>query len=161
MRRIVTGRNHDDKSVFVADEDVDHELAPSGGRVVRIWGDDETAALPTDGTPPTFDSLFPPAGGYRVLFSTLIPGARRPKDMPADAHAQFEDGDTGMHTSATVDVCLVIDGEVYIELDDGAEKLLSPGDVLIQNGTRHAWHNRSDRECTVMITMIGATVDGA
>jgi hypothetical protein len=30
-----------------------------------------------------------------------------------------------------------------LELDDGAEVVLKAGDCVIQNGTRHAWHNRS------------------
>src|SRR4051812_20632538 len=110
MRRIVTGRDQHAKSVFVSDVELEHELSPSGGRVVRVWGGDEGLSLPTDGIEPAYESLFPPAGGFRVLYSTLVPGARRSNDMPAAANAQFEDGNSGMHTSATIDVCLVVDG---------------------------------------------------
>ncbi len=165
MRRIVTGRDDDGRSVFVSDVELAPEPSPSGGRVVHVWGDDDVPALPTDGTPPTYDSLFPPPAGFRVLYSTLLPGSRRVEHLPSDqpggdaphAHAHFEAGSSGMHTSDTVDICLVIDGEVYVELDDGAERLLTAGDVLVQNGTRHAWHNRSGRECSIVITMVGAT----
>ena len=50
-----------------------------------------------------------------------------------------------MHTTQTVDLDLVLEGEIWLELDDGEEVLLGPGDCVIQNGTRHAWHNRSSR----------------
>jgi quercetin dioxygenase-like cupin family protein len=32
----------------------------------------------------------------------------------------------------------VLEGEVWLELDDGAEVRLRPGDTVVQNGTRHA-----------------------
>ena len=54
-----------------------------------------------------------------------------------------EPDDPGMHTTDTVDFDFVVSGEVYLELDDGAEVLLKPGDCVVQNGTRHRWNNRS------------------
>ena len=33
---------------------------------------------------------------------------------------------------------------VCLELDNGAEVTLEPGDVVVQNGTRHRWHNRGN-----------------
>jgi mannose-6-phosphate isomerase-like protein (cupin superfamily) len=53
----------------------------------------------------------------------------------------------GMHTTDTVDFDVIISGEAYLELDDGAEVLLKAGDGVIQNGTPHAWHNRSSEKC--------------
>ncbi len=44
----------------------------------------------------------------------------------------------GMHTTDTVDFDVILSGEVYLELDDGAEVLLKAGDCVVQNGTRHA-----------------------
>jgi hypothetical protein len=41
-------------------------------------------------------------------------------------------------------------------LDDGAEVLLKAGDGVIQNGTRHAWHNRSAEKCVIAVTLVGA-----
>jgi quercetin dioxygenase-like cupin family protein len=62
----------------------------------------------------------------------------------------------GMHTTDTVDFDVVISGEVVLELDDGAEVLLKAGDCVIQNGTRHAWHNRSSNKCVIAVTLLGA-----
>jgi hypothetical protein len=55
----------------------------------------------------------------------------------------LEPAHPGMHISDTVDLDVIVSGEVYVELDDGAEVRLKAGDCVIQNGTRHAWHNRS------------------
>jgi len=62
----------------------------------------------------------------------------------------------GMHTTDTVDFDVVVFGEVVLELDDGAEVVLKAGDCVIQNGTRHAWHNRSGEKCVIAVTLVGA-----
>jgi hypothetical protein len=33
---------------------------------------------------------------------------------------------------------------------------LKAGDVLVQNGTRHSWENRSDQPCTMIGVMVGS-----
>jgi quercetin dioxygenase-like cupin family protein len=63
----------------------------------------------------------------------------------------------GMHTTDTVDIDIVLSGEVWLELDDGAEVKLEAGDCVIQNGTRHAWHNRTDSPVQMFAALIGAT----
>jgi uncharacterized cupin superfamily protein len=45
---------------------------------------------------------------------------------------------------------------VILELDDGAEVLLSPGDVVVQNGTRHRWRVVGDVPATMAAFIIGA-----
>ena len=62
----------------------------------------------------------------------------------------------GMHTTHTVDFDLVVSGEVWLELDDGAEVHLRAGDGVVQNGTRHAWRNRSDQPCVIAVALVGA-----
>jgi hypothetical protein len=39
-----------------------------------------------------------------------------------------------MHTTDTVDYDTIISGELCLELDDGKEVRLKPGDIVIQNG---------------------------
>ena len=43
-----------------------------------------------------------------------------------------------------------------LELDDGATKKLAPRDVDVQNGTRHAWRNNSDKPATMLFVLVGA-----
>jgi hypothetical protein len=62
-----------------------------------------------------------------------------------------------MHTTEAIDYGLPIEGEIHLELDDGAIKKLSPREVVIQNGTRHAWWNESAKPATMLFVLIGAT----
>ena len=64
--------------------------------------------------------------------------------------------DPGMHTTDTVDFEVVISGEIVLELDDGAEKVLRAGDTNIQNGTRHRWHNRGSEPAVIATFIVGA-----
>ncbi len=68
----------------------------------------------------------------------------------------MEPSHPGTHTTDTVDLDLVISGEVFLELDDGAEVRLGPGDCVVQNGTRHAWHNRSSEPAVSFVALLGA-----
>jgi hypothetical protein len=48
-----------------------------------------------------------------------------------------------MHRTRSVDYGVVLDGEIWLELEDGAQTLLTPGDTVVQIAGRHAWHNRT------------------
>ena len=61
-----------------------------------------------------------------------------------------------MHTTDTVDIVLVLSGEITLELDDGVQVHLQAGDTVVQNGTRHAWRNTSAEPCTLAGAQIGA-----
>jgi mannose-6-phosphate isomerase-like protein (cupin superfamily) len=126
-------------------------------------------SLPTDGCRPDAPRYFPPLHGFRFGIFTLGPAsAAPPGDLDiAAALAEFEErlpgmaehlepDDPGMHTTDTVDFDYVVSGEVYLELDDGAEVLLKPGDCVVQNGTRHRWNNRGDEPCVIAVCIVGA-----
>ncbi len=51
-----------------------------------------------------------------------------------------------MHRTRTVDCAIVLGGEIDMLLDD-PEIHLEAGDVLIQQGTNHAWLNRGKEPC--------------
>ena len=113
-------------------------------------------------------SYFPPVGGFRFGFFTLppaAPGEPPPeRDMPAILEefeaklpglAQYMEPDNpGMHTTPTVDIDLVISGEVVMELDDGKTVTLRAGRLrraerhppsMAQRGfaSGHAWRSSS------------------
>jgi uncharacterized cupin superfamily protein len=68
-----------------------------------------------------------------------------------------EDGDEpGMHRTDSTDFGVVLSGNVVLELDDGVELSLSPGDVVVQNGTRHRWRVVGGVPATVAAFIIGA-----
>ena len=150
VRKVVTGTNARGLPVFVSDEQVEarqrgHE---PGGGVHPLWGANEPVTLPTSGESFVFALAFPPPGGFRTYLFRIVPEAWHRPGVP-------EMG-VGMHQTHTVDVEYVIAGEVWLELEGGEERLLRAGDVVVQNGTSHAWHNRSDEVCTLAVTVIAA-----
>lgn len=56
----------------------------------------------------------------------------------------------------SVDYDVVLEGEITLELDDGAQVLLRKHDVAVQHGNRHAWRNLSDRPATMLFVLVGA-----
>jgi len=67
-----------------------------------------------------------------------------------------EDGDEpGMHRTDSTDFGILLSGNVVLELDDGAEVSLSPGDVMVLNGTRHRWRVVGDAPATLAAFIIG------
>jgi mannose-6-phosphate isomerase-like protein (cupin superfamily) len=171
IRCVITGRDASGKSVFVKDERVKPITLAwlPGYEFHRFGGSDSKVNLPSNGTTPLPSRYFPPEDGFRFGFFTVPPGtARSATDMDlmsAFAELQqklpgmaevLEPAHPGMHTTATVDFDVVVSGEVWLELDDGAEVQLKAGECVVQNGTRHAWHNRSHEDCVIAVCLVGA-----
>jgi mannose-6-phosphate isomerase-like protein (cupin superfamily) len=172
---VVTGRNKTGKSVIVSNgrvEPVTVALLP-GYQFYRLWGSDSSPALPSDGTPTSQSGWFPSKNGFRFGYFTLPP-AMSTKVEPIATPAALEEvrqklpgildalepDHPGMHTTDSVDFDVVVFGEVVMELDDGAEVVLKAGDCVVQNGTRHAWHNRSSDKCVIAFSLVGAERKG-
>ena len=171
IRCVVTGQTGQGKSVFVHDapiEPITLSLLP-GFEFHRLWGSESVPNLPSDGTAPPHSRYFPPQGGFRFGFFTIPPEAgvaaepaqlalslaELQQKLPGMAEV-LEMDNPGMHTTDTVDFDVILSGEIYLELDDGAEVLLKAGDCVVQNGTRHAWRNRSSENCVIAVTLLGA-----
>src|SRR5882724_5078597 len=138
VRQVVTGHDAKGRAVFVRDEQVDGMPIPGLGELAFLWNADEPATYPNAGNNPGAPGIFPPVGGIRFIMSTYLPsGVVAPEPTP---EMHIEDGDEpGFHRTDTADFGVLLSGNIVAELDDGAEVLLSPGDVLVQNGTRHRW----------------------
>ena len=172
VRRVVTGHNAEGKAVIASDEEVEPVavLLVPGVEFHRLWGADVPPSFPGDGSQPAHVAYFPPVGGFRFGLCSMAPAtsASVPDDLDLTAalaeleqklpgmaaHMEPEAG--GLHTTATVDYEYVLEGEVVLELDDGAEVALRPGDSVVQNGTRHAWHNRGDTTARLVVVIVGA-----
>jgi len=174
IRRVVTGQRADGTSVFVSDRPVDPitvALIP-GAELHALWDSDEAVRLPTDGSRPAAPGWFPPAAGFRFAMVTLPPDSTPPPAGLAMDAALAEMGaklpgllevlerdSPGMHRSDTIDFEYVVAGEIWLELDDGAELHLRAGDTVVQNGTRHAWRNKSSEPCVMAVAIVGARRD--
>lgn len=60
-----------------------------------------------------------------------------------------------MHRTPSVDYGVVLDGEIWLELDDGTQTRLTRGDTIVQIGGRHAWRNKTDRPAAVAFVITG------
>ena len=65
-----------------------------------------------------------------------------------------------MHRTDTVDYAVVLQGSITMLLDE-EDVELSAGDVVIQNGTSHAWANRGQAPCLIAFVLIDARGDPA
>ncbi|RJE21055.1 Cupin domain protein [Aspergillus sclerotialis] len=59
-----------------------------------------------------------------------------------------------MHRTLSVDVGVMIAGEIELLLDSGETRVLKQGDVLIHRGTMHGWRNRSATETARMVCFV-------
>ncbi len=81
IRRVVTGHGPDNKSGVASDTlvgPVTMALAP-GTEFFTLWGGDDAASSPDDGSPHVFSTYFPHAGGFRFCVTTVAP--ERPSEM--------------------------------------------------------------------------------
>ena len=60
-----------------------------------------------------------------------------------------------MHRTGTLDFTTCVLGEIYL-VTDVDEMRMTPGDTVIIRGTNHAWSNRSDKPCLLMVAMVDA-----
>jgi hypothetical protein len=172
VRRVVTGTDARGKSVFLSDGVVPHSrefTSMPGQAQIRVWftpGPPSTtppATEPTDNTGP----VVPGPGGASFVIVRYAPDsvvdspdfdpaaagdelARYAPDMAAD----FEPD--GMHRTRSVDYGVVLEGEVWLELDGGAQTRLTPGDTVVQLAARHAWRNKTQAPATVAFVLTGA-----
>jgi hypothetical protein len=170
-RRIVTGHVNG-TSVVRSDEPLPtYEFKSVPGYLhTLIWVNPATPDLSQEQRFDRYpDSVVPGPGGTALHFVTFPPGAAF-ADPSFDAQAaqaeslvrlpgladHFEKEDPGMHKTNTVDYSIVYDGEIWLELDDGETLHLKRGDVVVQNGTRHAWRAKGAKPATMLFFLNGA-----
>jgi len=168
MRRIVTGHTQSGKSVIVDDAELPRVPIVQDllvGEGTELWATEGTPTIPIEESDhkkrPSFG--FPGPGGTRARISCIHPDnevLRQASEKGVDLVGMWREltgeEEFGMHTTDTIDYGIVLSGEVWLELDDGAEVHLKPGDCVVQNGTRHAWRNKGSETCVMAFVMVGA-----
>ena len=170
LQCVVTGQKKSGKSVIVSHapmQPITTTLMP-GYEFYKVWGEDSPPTLPSDGSQINEAHWFPKRSGFRFAMFTVPPASSVRTTPPTTAKLEevrqklpgmlevLEPDHPGMHTTDSVDFDVVVFGEIVLELDDGAEAVLKAGDCVVQNGTRHAWHNRSADKCVIASCLIGA-----
>jgi len=170
-RRIVT-ENVNGKSSVQSDESMPvYEFSTVPGyQHTLIWVNPTTPDLNKQQRFDSYpDSVVPGPGGTSLHFVTFPPASVfvNPSFDGEAARSEalvrlkgladhFEKEDPAMHKTNTVDYSLVYDGEIWLELDDGETLHLKRGDVVVQNGTRHAWRNKGTEPVTMLFFLNGA-----
>ena len=154
---------------------VDREAEPivsgafPGSEFFLLWGTpDGGAVVSPEPREPRLLPFFPGVGGTRFLITRFPPedvtvwprqddallGADVAEKLPGLLEV-FESDSPGMHTTDSVDYGVCLEGELHLELDNGCEVRITPGTCVVQQGTRHAWRNRSDRPALMCFVVIG------
>ncbi|HTP23994.1 MAG TPA: cupin domain-containing protein [Solirubrobacteraceae bacterium] len=156
VRRIVTGHNEIGEAVIAADEQIAGTgLAEDAGRTnatfFHVWA---THEMPVDlgeeammrqrqGSPTTTHGS---GSGSVLRIGVLAPGTRSP-----------------MHRTQSLDYGICLEGECDMELDGGETVTVRPGDVVVQRGTNHLWHNRGTVPCRfawILLDAQSVKIDG-
>src|SRR5262245_4407972 len=161
-RRVVTGHRDGKGTVLFDGPAPNRKLRQASGLVsTLLWVTDESPAEISGSAdraereigvpPPPLGSIFrvveyPP--GERQMSREAVLKEMGLSGQSASAHA-------GMHKTRSVDYAVVMEGEIDMILDD-CEVHLVAGDVLVQQGTNHAWVNRGERPCRIAFVLIDA-----
>tara|TARA_B110000444_G_C18624901_1_gene493968 strand:+ start:299 stop:796 length:498 start_codon:yes stop_codon:yes gene_type:complete len=163
MRRVITGIDEQGKAVFTRDDESPNFIIMGATEMGTLWNNavptqiDSGLGDPAEGKTGRVPGLGE-ANVVYVIFPTETERVANAHDGPSQVSTDFqvEDRDSGMHTTKTIDYGFILEGELTLELDDGIETVLKAGDFYVQNGTRHAWHNRGDTRAILAAIMIGA-----
>ena len=171
IRRVITGHDASGKAIIIEDRAAPHTRSVElrgGLTMTELWMTDSMPAK-IDAPDPSGDikTLPPPPNGTTLRFVRFPPektfihnltGAKARAAFAAIGSAEASQHTSNvrhplMHRTKTIDYGIVLDGEIWLVLDD-SEVLVRAGDVVIQRGTNHAWSNRSDNDCTVAFILI-------
>jgi hypothetical protein len=168
VRRVVTGHDKDGTAIVVMDGKIDSVTRAAGVSSALLWVTDETPADIAGnkdrgdrqiGVPPPMNGSilrivdFPPvSGGIKVdnaAFTSEMGLGVQKRGGGKHVNHPF------MHRTKSIDYAIVLEGEIDMLLDD-SEVHLKAGDILVQQGTNHAWVNNSKANCRICFVLIGA-----
>ncbi|MBJ7538641.1 cupin domain-containing protein [Marinomonas transparens] len=176
--RVVTGHDENGKSIIVENGPLktvmDLEAVP-GTKFHEVWSTSHTPApISHTQTDPTLGPVvLPPAStGTRIRYVDIPPDS---EEFLNQGHGKMKDmfskvGDEGastvkedsphplMHRTESIDYGIVIEGELTLIVDQD-EAILTPGSVVVQRGTNHAWANRSGKMCRILFILVGGEYD--
>jgi quercetin dioxygenase-like cupin family protein len=100
----------------------------------------------TEGFPAAVQGPWTEHNGKAIPLCDSIGTTVRIVDMPPGATSP-------MHRTQSIDFGVVLKGQVVLELDEG-EKTVCEGDVVVQRGTIHAWHNRTSAFVRMLFVLV-------
>jgi hypothetical protein len=132
VRRVVTGYGDNGDLVVSSDAAIGSLGKTPAGESVPVWAAN-SMPIPLDD-----------AGEHKrpSLLQWYLVRVPPDKERRAAA-ADYQPGI--LHEGATIDLVIVVSGEVWLELDGVEDWVrLRAGETIVQRGTKHAWHNPTD-----------------
>ena len=169
LRRVVTTLDATGKAVVLFDgENPNRSVRPARGNISRvIWA---TAGAPaemqgTEDRSGLASGTSPPASGtvFRIVDYPPDMGKAKTLDLSQRMDELAKEGAIRglpprhpyMHRTRSIDYAIIMQGEIHMMLDD-SEVHLKAGDVIVQQGTNHAWINRSNETCRIAFVLVDA-----
>ena len=161
VRRVVTGIDEAGRHVITHDGSAPNTIVTDTvavSEVLWINGPSRSIADSPDNVDSGF-ALEPPPGGAsaRVIRMPGIPAGADP-DSTWLRVAGDDDAEPGMHATDTLDLMVVLEGSVVMGLEDG-ERIVGPGEFVIQRGTPHRWRPADADGWTYFVTMLRPDVN--
>ena len=170
VRRVVTTLDASGKAVVLFDgQNPNCTLRPTRKNVMNLlWA---TSCAPAEIAGPADRGAVdigtqPPPGGTAMRIIDYPPTTPEQEAKLDVAQRQHEIGNDApkrglaprhpfMHRTRSLDYAIILSGEITMLLDD-SEVHLKAGDVLIQQGTNHAWINRGTQPCRIAFVLVDA-----
>ena len=168
VRRVVTGHDAQGTALVLMDGDIESVKRSAGVSSALLWVTDETPAdmagsadrgARSIGVPPPPNGSilrvvdFPPVSG-----EIKVDNAAFTAEMGIYAQNRRKGKYTDhpfMHRTKSIDYAIVLAGEIGMLLDD-SKVHLKAGDIMVQQGTNHAWVNTGKETCRIAFVLIGA-----
>ena len=167
VRRVLTGHRADGRSTVLIDAPAPNvKQRAAGNGSTLLWVTEETpaglsqtdrAAREIGVPPPRRGSIFrvaefPPGIGGEVRDNEAV---LRDFGIGADVKRGHAPRHPAIHRTRSLDYIVVLEGEITLLLDDG-EVVMKAGEVVVQQGTNHAWINRGAATCRLAMVFIDA-----
>jgi Cupin domain len=168
VRRLVTGHRKDGRSTVLMDSAAPNVKQRSAGNgSTLLWVTEETpasvsvagdrAAREIGVPPPPRGTVFriaefPPGTGGDVPDNEAL---LRDFGIGADVARGHPPRHPAIHRTRSIDYVVVLEGEIHLLLDDGEQRLVA-GDVVVQQGSNHAWINRGAAVCRLAMVFVDA-----
>ena len=131
-RRLVAATDADGRSYALADGTPPAALhAGDGARWSSCGRRAARSRAPEQGGDPEGGWELDPRGGGICFRTVRLPAGNDP-------------GEAGWHTTATIDVDIVLSGRLELSLPDRPPVVLGPGEAVVQRGTHHKWRPVGD-----------------
>ncbi|WWD19956.1 hypothetical protein CI109_104429 [Kwoniella shandongensis] len=142
--RYVTGHDDNGKAIFQFEGEIEYtSLKEKSGKEALFgvaWKND---GFPADNQVSVDQAVL--GGPVHNEHGTLVRVVEFPPHTSSPAHR-----------TVSLDYGIMVSGEIHLELEDGNERRLVSGDIVVQRGTVHTWHNKTDEYARMIYVLVAA-----